>query len=286
MSSTIVFAAGLSLLALAPQAPGPASPAPASPATGEPRVIAARQAHLERNPALRALIESVHRDADAIVVLSGGASKMSDAKQRELLAMFGALGMLAKERRIAVGDGGTKAGIMEAAGQARLASGRAFPLIGVAPAREIAPAGSTPVDPNHSHLVAVDDPELPKSSASWGFETATMYWLFGRFAEGRNSVAIVANGGGITLHEIAANAEAGRPMILIEGSGRAADAVIALLRDTTPADGEGQVLKDKAREARLTRRPDLFRTVPITAGAAGLLEALREALGPVLPRTL
>jgi hypothetical protein len=280
MSPTIVLAAGLGLLAPAPQAPRPGSP----PAAGEPRVIAARQAHLERNPDLRALIASVHRDADAIVVLSGGASKMTEAKQRELLAMFEALGTLARERRIAVGDGGTRAGIMEAAGKARLASGRVFPLIGVAPAREIAPAGSTPIDPHHSHLVAVDDPALPKGDAAWGSETATMYWLFNRFAEGRNSAAIVANGGGITLQEVAANVEFGRPMIVVEGSGRAADAIIALLRDTTPADAEVQALRDKARLARLTRRPDLFRVVPITAGAAGLLEALRATLGPVLPR--
>ncbi len=152
--------------------------------------------------------------------------------------MLAALGTLATERRIAVGDGGTRAGILAAAGRARLASGRAFPLIGVAPARELAPAGSTPVDPNHSHVIAVDDPALPTGEPAWGSETATMYWLFNRFAEGRNSVAIVANGGGITLDEIAANVEFGRPMILIAGSGGAADALVALVRGTTPADSE------------------------------------------------
>ena len=93
------------------------------------------RARVDHNPQLRALIASVHRDTDAVVVLSGGAAKMSAAAQRDLLAMFAALGTLAKERRIAVGDGGTRAGIMEAAGKARLASGRAFRLIGVAPAR-------------------------------------------------------------------------------------------------------------------------------------------------------
>ena len=36
-------------------------------------------------------------------------------------------------------------------GGARGASSYAFPLIGVAPAREIPPRGKTPVDPNHSH---------------------------------------------------------------------------------------------------------------------------------------
>jgi hypothetical protein len=42
---------------------------------------------------------------------------MQEDQQRQLLAMFDALSLLAKAgRRIAVGDGGTKAGIMEAAG--------------------------------------------------------------------------------------------------------------------------------------------------------------------------
>ncbi len=280
MPRMTTFVAGLGLLSLGGQASG-AAPG----AAGEPHMIAVQQAHLERNVELRALIDAVRRQVDAIVVLIGGASKMSEASQRELLVMFEAIGTLAKERPIAVGDGGTRAGIMEVAGQVRLASGGAFPLIGIAPAREISPAGATPIDPNHSHIVAVDDPALPKGEAAWGSETATMYWLFDRLDEGRPSVAIVANGGGIALDEVAANIDARRPMILIEGSGRAADAVIALVRGSTPAEGETALLQGKARAMKLHRRPELFRIVPLSAGAPGLLEALRAALGPDLPRT-
>lgn len=263
------------ILALALQAPG---------AAGEPRVITVTKAAPGASAALTALIADVRRETDALVVLSGGASKMSAAKQRELLNMFAALATLTKERRIAVGDGGTQAGIMEAAGKARRASRRAFPLIGVAPAREIAPIGPTPIDPHHSHIVAVDDPALATGESAWGSETATMYWLFARLADGRPSVAIVANGGGVTLAEVAANVDAGRPMILIEGSGRAADAVVTLVRGTIPADSEVQQLQGRAREAGLARRPELFRIVPITAGSKGLLEALRAALRPVPAR--
>ena len=106
-----------------------------------------------------------------------------------------------------------------------------------------------------------------------------MYWLFGRIADGRPSVAVVANGGAITLKEIDANIEAGRPIILIEGSGRAADAVITLTRGTMPADGDVALMQNAAREQKLNRRPELFRVVSISRGAAGLLEALRAALG-------
>ena len=276
----LLVAAGSVGVWAGPAAAPQGSSGPASRVTGEPYVIAVKKAAPERNNDLLALIDTARHQTDALVVLSGGASKMSEAKQRELLAMFDALGTLAKERRIAVGDGGTKAGIMEAAGLARRASGRAFPLIGVTPAREIPPVGQTAIDPNHSHIVAVDDAALPKGEPGWGSETATMYWLFGKMAEGRPSVAIVANGGGITLAEVNANIDAGRRMILIEGSGRATDALITLVRGTTPADGDVALMQNTAREQKLNRRPELFRVVSIWTGAPGLLEALRAELGP------
>jgi len=58
----------------------------------------------------------------------------------------------------------------DAAGLARKASGFAFPLIGLAPAGEIPPRGTTPVDPNHSYIVAVDNPAAAAGDA-WGSET-------------------------------------------------------------------------------------------------------------------
>jgi len=246
----------------------------------EPRVIQVSSSAPDQNAQLTSLISDVRKQADAFVFLSGGASKMRDDHQRQLLAMFDALSLVTKAgRRIAVGDGGTKAGIMEAAGLARQASGNAFPLIGVAPAPEIPPRGQTPVDPNHSHVVAVDNPAAPAKDA-WGSETDTMYWLFARLAEGRPSVAIVANGGGITLTEVEANVTAGRRMILIGGSGRAADALVSLLKGTTPSDSEVQNLRERANKAKLAQRADLFSIVPLDAGAAGLRDAIHAAIGP------
>lgn len=252
----------------------------------DPQVVPLSTKALERTPAVRRLIGTLRTQSDALVVLTGGPLPMSEAKQRELLAMFDALATLAAERRIVVGDGGTKGGVMEAAGKVRRASGRAFPLVGVAPAREIPPIGRTAIDPNHSHIVAVDDPSAPKGQPAWGSETAAMYWLFDRLASGASSVAIVASGGVVALDEIAANVEAGRPTILIEDSGGAADAMIALLRGTTPPDGEVASLQARAGRMRLARRPDIFVIVPMARGAAGLLEAMRKALGPVLPRSM
>ena len=245
-----------------------------------PRVLEVSSEGLEKNVQLSALITEIRRQADAFVFLSGGASKMREDQQRQLLAMFDALALVAKSgRRIAVGDGGTQAGIMEAAGRARLASGNAFLLIGVAPAREIPPRGKTPVDPNHSHIVAADNPSAPAQD-SWGSETGTMYWLFARLAEGRPSVTIVANGGGITLSEVESNVRAGRRMILIDGSGRAADALVSLLRKTTVSDPEVADLRKRAEKAALTQRPELFQIIALRAGAT----ALRDAITAVIER--
>ena len=202
---------------------------------------------------------------------------MHDDHQRQLLAMFDALRTVANVRRLAVGDGGTQAGIMEAAGQARRTSHDAFLLIGVAPAADVPPRGQTPVDPNHSDLVAVDSPGAPPSDA-WGSETETMYWLFGRLAEGRPSVTVVANGGDITLTEVAANVRQGRRMIVVEDSGRAADALISLIRGTTPADAEVQSLRQRAEEAGLAAQKDLYRIVPLHSGAPGLHAAILSSL--------
>ena len=252
---------------------------PAQARAGQPRVLEISSVDLETNALASSLIAEIRSQADAFVFLSGGASGMRNEQQRQLLGMFDALILVAKGgRRIAVGDGGTRAGIMEAAGEARRASGNAFPLIGAAPAGEIPPRGATPIDPHHSHVVAVDNPSAPRQD-SWGSETEAMYWLFAKLAEGRPSVAIVANGGGITLNEVEANVRAGRRIILIKGSGRAADALVSLLEGTTPSDAEISNLRERAEKGTLTRQPKLFEIVALQDGAARLRDAIIAAIG-------
>ncbi len=250
------------------------------PATGlsAPLVLHVSSVAPDTNERLSAFVSDIRSQANAFVFLSGGASRMQEDHQRQLLAMFQGLRLLGDgERRIAVGDGGTEAGIMAAAGQARRDGNYAFPLIGVAPANEIPPRGTTPIEPNHSHVIAVDNPSAPAKDA-WGSETDTMYWLFAKLAEGRPSVTIVANGGGITLAEVEANVRAGRRMILIKGSGRAADALVSILEESRPSETEVMDLRQRAEKAALTRRPELFHVVALQAGAEGLRDAVISAL--------
>lgn len=246
----------------------------------EPRIIDASNESPETNPVLSALVTDVRQQADAFVFLSGGASAMSLEQQDALVRTLGGLRLLAESgRRFAVGDGGTRAGIMESAGRVRRETTPAFPLIGVAPAAQIPPTGKTPIDPNHSHLVSVRDPS-GSTKGAWGSETNTMYWLFAKLAEGRPSVTIVANGGSVVLKEIDANIRAGRQMILLKGSGRAVDAVVSLLEDVIPSDAEVLKLRKAVAASNLTRSPELFRIVPLQAGAEGLRDALIAALAP------
>jgi hypothetical protein len=233
----------------------------------------------ESNAQLAELVAEIRRQADRFVFLCGGAARMDTDRHRPTLAMFDALAQLPLDGyRLAVGDGGTQVGIMEAAGMVRRASGNRFLLIGVAPAVDVPPRGSTAIDPNHSHIVTVADPSAPPVDA-WGTETDTMYWLFARIAAGHPSVAVLANGGKIALKEVLANTGAGRRVIAADGSGRAADAIACLVKGTAPPDSEVAELCVHAHSLGLPGRRELFRLIPVTAGAEGLRVAIADAIG-------
>ena len=99
---------------------------------------------LEKNVELSSLISEIRSQADAFVFLSGGASRMRADHQRPLLAMFEALTLVAKggavsqSAMVAPRRGSWKQRDTHAA------SGAAFPLIGVAPSREVQPRGRHP----------------------------------------------------------------------------------------------------------------------------------------------
>ena len=81
-----------------------------------------------------------------------------------------------------------------------------------------------------------------------------------------------------TLTEVEFNVRAGRPIILIEGSGRAADALVSLVRKTPVSDPEIVSLRERAGKAGLARRPELFTIVTLQGGAPGLRDAISAAI--------
>ena len=245
---------------------------------GSPRIVPVLAARIDDDPGVGALVRELRAEADAFVFLSGGAAKMSSESERALLDLFDGLTMLTAEGlRLGVGDGGTQAGIMQAAGNARAKSKAPFPLLGISPAREIPPGGTTPIDPNHSAIIAVDNPDWDGTNGYFGSETGAMYKVFARLADGKPSVAVVANGGGITLAEIDENVRAGRPIVLVSGSGRAADVLVSLLANQT-ADSVEAELRQKAEALNLRRRPDLFHTFNLTDGPREFARTLRSLI--------
>jgi hypothetical protein len=179
---------------------------------------------------------------------------------------------------------------MEAAGRARQGAGGAFPLVGVAPAPDVTASGEpgkTPIDPNHSHVVTVENPAWTEARRAegwkpengyWGSETGAMYALFGRLAAGRPSVVLVANGGTITLDEVRENIGQRRPIVVIAGSGRAADAIVSLLEGTTPADEEIQRLRVTAAALDLVASRELVRVFRLEEGPPALARLLADIL--------
>jgi hypothetical protein len=229
--------------------------------------------------------------SDAFVFLSGGAAEVSDAINGQLRALLDALPRLVAEGvRLAVGDGGTRAGIMESAGLVRRRSGGAFPLLGVAPAEEVTVTeepGRTAIDPNHSHVVLVANPEWTRRRSAdrarggghWGAETDAMFEIFGRLSAGRASAALVVNGGAITLDEVQRNLGQRRPIVVVAGSGRAADAIVARVRGTEPTEPAARQLQDAVAQLRLDAHRDLVHVVDLGAGPTGLTERLAALLG-------
>lgn len=189
-----------------------------------------------------------------VVVLVGGAGAMDgEAGRSAAHAIEAEVIPAVVAADAALVTGGTDAGVMRLAGERRRATDGRFPLIGVLPAglvalpgepdepaapgadpgSETGPARRTAaqVQPDHTHLLAVPGDR-------WGAETPWLFALGEAIAGGRPMVTVVLNGGSIARAEIAASVERDIPVIVVEGTGRAADEIASALADGRPA-GEG-----------------------------------------------
>ena len=160
-----------------------------------------------------------------LVLLNGGTAQLEADLAAQLAAVLAdGLARVAAEEGLTVITGGTDAGIFHLYGQGVAAWGRTAPAIGVAVGPLVAypghPGGEALLEPHHSHFVLV-------AGNAWGDETATMYDLAQALSRNCPSLAIFAGGGEIATHELLANVAQGRRLVLLAGSGRATDAVLA-----------------------------------------------------------
>ena len=138
--------------------------------------------------------------------------------------------------RGAVVDGGTDAGIMRLIGQVRSASGASFPLVGVAAEGTVAAAsGAQPNDgeaaelePHRTHVILVP-------GDSWGDESPWLAAVVSAIAGEEPSATLVVNGGEVTYADVEQSLAGGRPVLVLAGTGRTADAVAAAAAGRTAA---------------------------------------------------
>lgn len=193
------------------------------------------------------------RQPKALFLITGGAALMGTVTQSRLLDLFNnGIVRAAREMDAVCIDGGTEAGVMALLGRAIAEQGHTTPLIGIAPAGKVTyPGGPTEgsidngaaLESNHSHFVLADSDE-------WGGETQTMFEVAQELATRIPVVAILVDGGQIAKDEVLRAVRHGWPLIVIEGSGRLADDLVAAVRSyTTPDDAQ---VAEIVRDGRIT----------------------------------
>ncbi|HEY77186.1 MAG TPA: hypothetical protein G4O00_13600 [Thermoflexia bacterium] len=161
----------------------------------------------------------------ALVVLSGGAGGMSHEEMKSVRPLLvDGLAQLATQERIAILDGGTNSGVMALLGEGVAHHGLTAPVIGVCPAAAVTwpgnpnPRAVAELEPHHSHFVLTP-------GERFGAETKFLYALADALGERVPSLTLVVNGGRVTLEEVLHSAHQGRPIVVLKGSGRAADVI-------------------------------------------------------------
>jgi hypothetical protein len=163
------------------------------------------------------------------LVVVGGASGMSAAEARRLRPLFtDVIAPLAQRLSVTAIDGGSDAGVMRLLGSARGAGAWTFPLIGVivdelAGYSDASGANAVDLEPHHTHFVLVP-------GAEWGEEAPWLARLATVVAGSERSATVLVNGGEVALADVRHSVEAGRRVVVLDGSGRTADALAAAVR--------------------------------------------------------
>ncbi|OLE61011.1 MAG: hypothetical protein AUI36_11900, partial [Cyanobacteria bacterium 13_1_40CM_2_61_4] len=202
------------------------------------------------------------------LVLVGGAGGVSDADMDRLRPLFvEGLAPLANALGASVVDGGTDAGVIRLMGQARAEMGATFPLIGVAAAGMVAlpevalpRPEAAPLEPHHTHFVLVPGDQ-------WGDESLWLARVASVLANEVPSVTVLVNGGEIAWQDVSQSVKAGRPVLVIAGSGRVADTLATALR--------GEAADGRARELAAS---GLLQVVDLTEEPGVLAGVIRKIL--------
>jgi SLOG in TRPM, prokaryote len=195
-----------------------------------------------------------------VVLLYGGAGKV-EARHRERIGRFFASSLLpavAGLRGIVI-DGGTDAGVMRLVGDAREKIADPIRIVGVAPIDKVrvpGSAGTTELAAGHTDFVLVP-------GAEWGTESRWLPRIASQLSSGPVATVLV-NGGPIALQELEESLDHEGRILVVDGTGRAADDVAAAIRGRA------------SRGSRLTAIADRGSIIVVdaTIGPAALASAL------------
>jgi TRPM family ion channel/uncharacterized protein DUF4231 len=231
--------------------------------------VPSRVIRLAEPTELPSTLTELHLDGPRpVVVLVGGADGLDDAQLARLRPLFEeGLAPLADSLGACVIDGGTDTGVMGLIGQARAKLGASFPLVGVSARGTVAEVGSTAtphdapsLEPNHTHVVLVP-------GSKWGEESPWLAAIASQLAGDTPSVTVVINGGEVTFDDAARSVEAGRPVLVVAGSGRAADTMAAALQE-----------KSQDKRAAELAASGLLHAIDLGAGPHALARAVAGVL--------
>jgi hypothetical protein len=202
----------------------------------------------------------VERDRP-VVVLVGGAGGMEE-RDYEMLAEVMREAVLPAVVRggAVVVDGGTDSGVMRLIGRARSAAAACFPLLGVAAEGTVTVAGAAPLsadaadlEPNHTAFLLVP-------GSTWGDEAPWITNVASAIAGPHATVTILVNGGEIAYTDVTGSLASGRPVVVLAGSGRTADAIA---RAAAGSDGDRRATEIAA--SPLVRVVDMADTGAVAA---------------------
>jgi hypothetical protein len=210
-----------------------------------------------------------------VIVLNGGTTELPADLAATLRDTLGkGIARVAVEQRLTVVTGGTDAGIFSLFGQA-LGDGRTAPCIGVVPAGRVTwperpspgdrgPEAEelVPLEPHHSHFLLVAGDE-------WSAETEAMLSLADALGADCTSLAVLAGGGAGSRREILGHVRAGRPVIVLAGTGRLADQLAGVIAGGSPSDPETAEIAST----------DLITVVDSAEPSSTLAQLVRAGLG-------
>lgn len=180
-----------------------------------------------------AALASLGLDGDRPVLVSvGGAAGMDEHHLRALGDLLrDHLVPVLSRHGVLVVDGGTRSGVMKVMGEA--VDGTDVVLLGVAatgtvvvPGREPQTADAAPLDPHHRAVLLVP-------GTRWGDESPWIAAVSDAAAGSAPSATLLVNGGTITFQDAHHSVAVGRPVMVVAGTGRAADEIVAATRGTS-----------------------------------------------------